>query len=367
MKCASSLPYSVKLCSGNGYVCSAPDVGCICNSGWTSWGDFSLNNYGSECLINHRSVRIMAYFCVLVSSICNVLIIGYYISVAKRKKSCYIISREYKTLFPFCFLITGISSVCFGILKIYHYDDQQPLIGRDLSASFLVFVFTTSAFFGLVIYLNLILEFIQLYPRMMTSTSMERCIKRFQLLSYFSWFILPAVSIVGIMPLIATAFPSKSRQLCMTYLIGISMVVFTYGLIFANCLSFLLKELNDYIKDSEGPLSKDMKVVANRLNAVYIVSGGSTLVFGTLYVAFASSNFLFHLTTYFQLFNYICVPPTTIVLVMTVAGVSNSSKQIVPATFDDTAHAQNDIDKESNTSRMGKSIQFDIESVLQHR
>jgi hypothetical protein len=117
----------------------------------------------------------------------------------------------------------------------------------------------------------------------------------------------------------------------MTYLIGIGVVAFVYGYTCSNCLSFLLKELTTYINSLKGPSVKDLKLVVFRMHKAHIVTVGSALIFGTLFIIFASSNYLFHLATYYVLVCNICVPPITIILVLTVAFVSPSdNNQVLP-------------------------------------
>lgn len=181
------------------------------------------------------------------------------------------------------------------------------------------------------LYLQVIIQFLQGYSRMMSSASRERISQRLVLLGYCSWFILPAILIIGIMPLIAIAYPAQSNKLCMVHVIGAGLITFFYGFICSNCLSFLLKELKIYVKNLEGTLSTDIKLVVFRLTAAYIVIVGSSAVFGILYVVFGSADLLFHLMAYFQLFTCACVPPQTFILVITVARVSHSdSNQVVP-------------------------------------
>jgi hypothetical protein len=239
MECISSLPYSINSCSGNGYICQVPDIGCICNSGWTSLGDFSLGISGSECQINYLGVRIISYFCIFFSAIFNILIIWHYVQLAKKLRSYYVISREFKTLFPFCFLITGISATIFGILKVTYPDGKQPLLGRDVSISFVIFINMSSCFIGLVLYLHVIIQFLKGYSRMMSLESRERVSMRFQSLGFYSWFLPPFTLIFALMPLISTAYPSQSIQLGMTHLIGLFWL-FIVGLFSYICIIYYL-------------------------------------------------------------------------------------------------------------------------------
>jgi hypothetical protein len=51
---------------------------------------------------------------------------------------------------------------------------------------------------------------------------------------------------------IGLAFPHRAKDLAMTYLLGNSLMAFLYGLIFMNCLSILLRELEVYIHQAKG-------------------------------------------------------------------------------------------------------------------
>jgi hypothetical protein len=118
IECSSPLPYSSNVCSGNGYMCSRLDMEpyCICNIGWTSLGDLSFGTVGSECLIHYKAVRIMSYILIIIPSIYNILIIWHYLSLTKRKQSWYVITREYKTLFPLAWFIMGIALTGYCII-----------------------------------------------------------------------------------------------------------------------------------------------------------------------------------------------------------------------------------------------------------
>lgn len=323
------------VCSGNGVVSSVPGVGCICDPGWTSLSDHAFNTSGPECLINHMGIRVLSYLCIIIPSVCNFLVIGHYISMAMRKKTSIVITREYKTIFPFCFLIMGIAYSIFGILKVAYLDGQQPLIGRDFSISFVGFICDVFCFAGLVTYLQVIIQFLEGYSRMMTPESRERVHQRFLSLGFYSWFTLLGVVIASLMPLISVAIPSHAKQLCMTQLILVAFAAITYGLIFCGCLSFLLKELHMYTNRTDKQLqskaeSSHMKLIVFRLKAAYYLIGGATIQFGIVYLIFGCSNFLFHLTTYAILIMYTLAAPTTFVLVITVSGVSQNESKAAP-------------------------------------
>jgi len=305
-----------------------------CNPGWTRFADLTIEGYGSDCLIHYSGIRIMSYACVIIPSICNILIIYHYISLASRKKSCYVITREYKTIFPFCFLIMGTASLIYGILKLTYPDDQQPLVGRDVSISLMALIVTTFCFIGCVLYLHVIIQFLQGYKKMMDSASRERVSRRLDLTKFYSWFILPSVLIVSLMPLIATAHPSQAKRLGMAYLIGSGIMCFYYGLITCNCLGFLITELQVHISSMDDKRARDVSLVVWRLKAAYAVVSLGTTSYGILYICFASSKLLFSLTTYFLLFAFTCMSPLTFVFVVTVARISTQSDdaKVLPTT-----------------------------------
>jgi hypothetical protein len=172
---------------------------------------------------------------------------------------------------------------------------------------------------------------------MMTFESRERVSKYFLLLGFYSWFTLPIAVISSIMPLMAVAYPSRSKELGIVHLITFGVLIYIYGLIFSNLVTFLLKELNVYVDSVQDYLSEDLKLVVYRLNLAYFVVCGASLLFGTLYLIFGSSHYLFHLTTYFQLVVYTIVPAVSYAFVMTVALISPSSdnNQIMPTNRDE--------------------------------
>jgi hypothetical protein len=219
----------------------------------------------------------------------------------------------------------GISCANHGILKLSYPNGQQPLAGRDLSVSLTVLFSEGSYFIGSFFYLQVIIQFLDGYSRMMTAVSRTRMHQRFHLLSSTAWFVLPASISVCLLQLISIAYPLHSKELGITHLCGVGILSALNGLILCNGLSFLIKELRAV------PTSKDLIRIIGRLNMGYYALGFACSTFGILYVIFASSDILFQLNTYFLLFTYTLVPPIMLPLVLTVTFISrNDSKQVVP-------------------------------------
>lgn len=327
-----------------------------CDSGFTNWGDYSLES--PDCLIDSLAVRVLSYFLIILPSITNILIIWHFISIGIKKKRWYIISRDYKTLFPLSFLIMGIFDVIGGVLKISYPDGrEQPLIGRDLSITLVTVITYFFTFLGAVLYLQVIIQFLRGYTRIMNKNSSERVLKRLRKMSIYSWFIIPAITISSILLLIALGYPSISKELCMAHLICIAITAFAYGLIFVNCLSLLTQQLNNYIHSVDASLSEDLKRVVSRLNVVYFWVIGMCSGGGMIYIIFASSNYLFRLWTYLHHVIFIIVPTGSYVLVLTVAGVSRSDKkQNISITSDNKIVTFSAIQASKSRSRSSKIV-----------
>jgi hypothetical protein len=262
----------------------------------------------------------------------------HYISLARRKKSWYVITHESKTLFPLSWFIMGIFLTIYGILKVTYPNGEQPLVGRDQSISFMVLILTGFIFIGLVLYLHVIIQFLQSYSNMMTTERAEILLKRLDLLGVYSWFIIPVAFMVGSLPLIAIAYPNKSKELCMAYLLGLGSTAVVFDLMCCSCLSVLIKDLKVYIESIEPHLSNEIKLVVRRLNFAWISLFLTGVVFGILNISFVTSNLLFHSSTYYLLFSWICLPPSLYIIIITVSRVSLSDNdKIVPVSTEKKA------------------------------
>jgi hypothetical protein len=220
----------------------------------------------------------------------------------------------------------GISNAIFGVLKLSYPDGQQPLVGRDVSVTTTVLISLSLCFLGTNLYLQVIIQFLQGYSRMMSRESREKVSQRFIRLSHISWFVLPASLIFCIVLFISIAYPSQSKILVMTHFILCSITLFSFGILLCNSLYFLLQELK---LNMTGNSPDDIKRVYFRLTVTYYAFFGLSLSAGSLYMIFGCNNFLFHLGTYFHLVLFTFVPPLLYTLVLTVAGVSHN-KQVVP-------------------------------------
>jgi hypothetical protein len=137
----------------------------------------------------------------------------------------------------------GISCANVGILNTAYPNDQKPLVGRDLSISLSVFINENMYFGGFFFYLQVIIQFLEGYSRMMTPASRERMSQRFRLLSFIAWFIPLASISFALLSLISIAYPLHSKELNQSHLLGCGVIVLLTGLILCNGLSFLIKEL----------------------------------------------------------------------------------------------------------------------------
>lgn len=101
-------------------------------------------------------------------------------------------------------------------------------------------------------------------------------------------------------------------------------------------ISFLIKELNNYIQSIEESLTKDLKVVVSRLNTAYMVGFGMATSYVTLIVVAASSDFILHAATYALLMVYTTSSPLFQIAVITVSRISQADNvPIVPISNSD--------------------------------
>lgn len=301
-----------------------------CTDGWTGSGDFSFEKYldttdiEPKCLINSLGIRILSYMCIIIPSICNILIVWHYMSLVSRKKTCF--SWSYKFLFPLTFLLMGISSVAHGVLKLSY---PEPLVGRDLSITLIAFSFPFSATCGIVIYINLILKFLASHSEIMTPGSLlERNLRLFDIFRFYSWFIIPFSFVICILPLIGIYAPNRARAFGVTYLIGLAVICLITAMIIISCLSFLLKELDIHINDVNFLGVEDLKIVVSRLKKARIILSVMIFIQGLTCLLLGASDFLCYLSSYAILLNYTIGPPLALICLLTISRISRRSNKV---------------------------------------
>jgi hypothetical protein len=216
----------------------------------------------------------------------------------------------------------GVFIVIFGLCKVVQPDGQQPLVGQDLSISLVFFIILNAFFIGIAMYIQVIVKFLRSYSIMMTRESGDKLINRLNYISFVSSYLLLAVLITSIIPLISIPYPSQSIEIVTAFLCTLAVEGGLVGLICLNFLTFLIKELNIYIESVEANLSKDIRTVVYRLNIAYMIGCWTTFLYVSILLISVSSSLVLHASSYLLLFIYIATTPWTFYLVVTVSRVS---------------------------------------------
>lgn len=265
------------------------------------------------------------------STICNLLLLRYFIVRSLRKKRLFFLSTDPRSLFPLLFLLHGIGDFVFAVLKIAY--NVQPIVGRDVSVTLLATCLPIFCFIGLVLYYDVILSFLRGYSRMMRAQSRQKVNKLFAKLKAFATWI-PLIGLLPcIMPLIGLKYPEYTNIFGMLYLLGNGFLALLYGLLFNLALGFLLLELDVHLKhlESTGGDSNDIRFVSNRLHLAYRTGTIGFIIIGFSYIIFGSWQVLLQMSSYLFLCVQIVVHPTFTVLILTVSRISQGQSRLGPS------------------------------------
>ena len=311
-------------CSGNGYVC-LPMNKCICDTGWTSVGDYSIID-GVDCDINKASVKGLSVIDICQSSIFVVAVTRYLVVRLLAKKAMKV--TDPKILAPIAFLIFGVCDLVIALLKVVYKEPQ--IIGRDVMFSAISTLFSFSVFLGLTAYYLVILQFLKGYARLMTSASREKVNFRFSVLRACSWVIVPLCVPTSLSSLLSPFYPKYMQVFAMVQIIGSGVLVFIYGVMFITALGLLMIELNSHIEVSKN--DHDIQLVYRRIKAAYYIGG--TLIIGgsSSMIIFGAWPFLLRKSTYMLLFVRIIGVPLFSVLLVTLCKIAphRRSESLLP-------------------------------------
>ena len=261
------------------------------------------------------------------ATICNLLIIRYFIIRSTSKASKAICSTDSKSLFPIFFLLHGIGDFLFAILKVS--DQHHPVVGRDLSVTLVAAFLPIFCYCGLVLYYHVIMKFLKGYSCMMSPESRDKVDRKFEsLLS--KTFLIPPLSIIPcVMPLFSIPFPQYVTEFGKVYLLGNGFLVICLGAFFYLALGFLLKELSSYLNTSS-MVADDILIVYKRLRLAHRVGTSAFAIVGISYTLFGLREYFTRKSSYLMLIIQISTHPTFTVLILTVSQVTH--KKVAPVT-----------------------------------
>ena len=293
----------------------------------TGYGDFAITPY-VNCDINVDALRALSFIDIVGSTICNLLLLRYFIVRSMAKKRLFFLSTDPRSVFPLFFLLHGIGDFIYAVIKVSY--EEPPIVGKDLSVTFLAVLLPFFCFCGLVLYYYVIINFLKGYSRMMSAESREKVEKRFASLKKISRAIPPISAIPCILPLVSLGYPQYGEIFAATYLIGNGILAMFYGLLFNFALGFLLTELHGHLEVDNGSGSDDIQQIYRRLRIAYCIGSVLFFIIGFSYMIFGSYEVLLRKSSYLILVIQITVHPTFTVLILTVSRISHKYSKTSP-------------------------------------
>lgn len=268
-----------------------------------------------------NAITALSYVDICGSTICNLLLLRYFIVRCCAKKKLFFLSTDPKSLFPLFFLLHGIGDFIFAVLKVT--SSERPLVGRDVSVTLVAVFLPVFCFCGLVLYYGVIINFLKGYSRIMKRERREKVDQKFAVLSRRCYLLIPMSFVPCILPLVGLGYPANAAIFGMAYLIGNGFLALCYGFLFNSALGFLLAELNTHLKERSGD-SDDIKLVYDRLQLAYLIGSGAFVFIGFAYLIFGSWYILLRKSSYLFLIIQITTHPLFTILILTVSRISHT-------------------------------------------
>lgn len=270
--CSVLYPQTVS-CSGHGH-CNIISSSCICDSGWSSLGDFAVGD-GIDCDQNINIIRILNYVSIIIVIIFLVFITRVLYLRILSKPSI----KDPPILCSIMFLIVGLMGFSYSIIKIIN--PTEYLVGNS---PLITFFFCSTMFFfimGYVIFIVILGLFFKGYAKSMSSEArakVERVIK-FQERSFIFIFIIALIS--SYMPLIGIAFPKSIEAFYTAFFIGISVVWLCLVLIILSHLNVMKTELK--LADSKSSSSINESSITKENISPFIKIHNRLVVIDTIF------------------------------------------------------------------------------------
>jgi hypothetical protein len=232
-------------CSGHG-LCSLglSHRHCLCHDGWTSIGDFVLDE-GYDCNINVQGLRIWSAINILLSTVAIMIIST---CIYRQRALSYPRRYEIKSICLFLFFIDNLSVLMYSILKLI--DPVFYVIGgTNVLVTVNMMVIIACTVYGIAGFFLMIVKFLKGYTRMMNSANRMTIASRLDLMSNLA-VIIPGVFIIAFAAILLTVSllpPSDSDRLNMAYLSCLAAAYVFYSASMIYVLNIFLSEMKSYL------------------------------------------------------------------------------------------------------------------------
>lgn len=287
-------------CSNHG-VCDETVGKCICDNGWTSIGDYSIQP-GVHCGINKMAIKVLSLIVILSSLFMLYFSIKLCLKREKRvTKSKWSYFTDPHLIARVSFTLIAILAIIFSILKIIN--QEKFAIGLDPVSSLIFYFQSICIALALCAYTLILIKFVLGYSKIMTPTSRESITiqsERIKRIVYFLMLSSPISASTPIINLFDQSLGQTSLRALLIILIFLASFilfsVYRYLGVIANEIGNLLEintELLNHGKDGNG---KDLYVQLKRkfdgarIATIVIVFFGSLITWSFLFVDVLTYN-----------------------------------------------------------------------------
>lgn len=275
-------------CSTNGRLC-LPQGTCVCDAGWTSLGDFRINE-GTSCDMNITAIKVLSVIdACLASTFIFILSKDLLSRLFSRKLPGGAFTFDIKTTCQFFFLFFGATDFILAIFKVIH--QESDLIGKSQLISGVNAAFCITCFFSLTIYFHIILKFLRSYTPSTPPENHTKILNRYTLLHCVSYPVLPLGSIISLAGNLSAIYNQHGHLFAKIYFIGIGSIVLAYSILFTTALGLLLKEVTN-------STDNDIQRVYKRVRIAYYVGGAMIIGGSSALIIFGVWDFLLKYSPY---------------------------------------------------------------------
>lgn len=289
-------------------------------------GDFFLN---AERTCNSKlNVYFSFYSSIAVTTITTSLILRYVlknINGNPKIRRC----RDSKFLFPWLFLLFNFGCLTLGVLKVcLQGQNYMLIIGRDNFITVLASCGPFLAHSSLVLYYDVVIKMLKNFTKILTRKEKRALDRKFLILSLLA-LTIPILSFLCSFSIsVGLLYDNHFKTICfMIYLIGSGVLSLFYGLLICLALSFVIKEFDDYIRESSFCPS-GVKTIRWRFNVVFYLLSITTVATGFSFIVFGCIETIKPNTTYMLLATLTGCCMASAILTLTIAPASSQRKSI---------------------------------------
>jgi len=295
-------------CGNHGF-CNASGH-CICDTYWTSRGDFVLG-YHDNCDISIIFVKVLAIIIIITCGI-QACVAAYNIATFEDYKWSTL--SQPKSRINLLFFVSPLGGIVYGIARLV--DPINNVVGGEVASSFGYVLFFVFGGIGWALLIHIFANFLKKASRVFSTESVAKIGKMEKVTEIFWWRLAAVNWCITLFPIAAALKPSKSDSVLIAVFTVYGMIVSLTAGLLCWVLQIFNIEIGKYIKS--GSASADFVLLQQRtLTLNYVGRFGFCIPFAPICILMAAWPYLRRKFTYFLM---ICIftytGPTVMVLVM---------------------------------------------------